>query len=49
MKLARGFCESGRINEARASVLRVLRFNPDLSSAKKLLQLLDADPPGCGL
>ena len=49
MNLARTFCESGRINEARASVLRVLRFNPDLSSAKKLLQLLDADPPGCGL
>ena len=48
MNLAHTFCESGKINEARVSVLRVLRFNPDLSSAKKLLQHLDATPPECG-
>lgn len=48
MNLARTFCESGRINDARSYLLRVLRFNPDLSSAKKLLQNLNADPPSCG-
>jgi tetratricopeptide repeat protein len=48
MNLARTFCESGRIKEARAYVERVLRFNPDLSEAKKLLRQLNAYPPGCG-
>lgn len=48
MNLARTFCEAGKLDEARASVLRVLRFNPDLSSAKNLLQRLNANPPGCG-
>ena len=48
MNLARTFCESGRIKEARTYVERVLRFNPDLSEAKKLLQHLNADPPACG-
>ncbi len=49
MNLARTFCGAGRMNDARTYVLRVLRFNPDLSSAKKLLQQLNTDPPGCGL
>jgi len=48
MNLARTFCQSGKINEARSSIQRVLRFNPDLSSANKLLQSLNADPPRCG-
>jgi predicted CXXCH cytochrome family protein len=48
MNLARTFCESGQMKEARSYVERVLRFNPDLSEAKKLLQYLNADPPGCG-
>lgn len=49
MNLARTFCESGQTKEARASVMRVLRFNPDLSEAKKLLQRLNTSPPGCSL
>jgi Cytochrome c554 and c-prime len=48
MNLARTFCESGHMKNARTYVVRVLRFNPDLSEAKKLLRHLDADPPGCG-
>ncbi len=48
MNLARTFCESGKIGEARSVLQRVLRFNPDLSPAKKLMQDLNADPPGCG-
>jgi Flp pilus assembly protein TadD len=48
MNLARIFCQSGKIKDARSYVLRVLRFNPDLSSAKKLLQQLNANPPSCG-
>jgi hypothetical protein len=48
MNLAHTFCDSGKIGEARSVLQRVLRFNPDLSSAKKLLQNLDADQPRCG-
>jgi hypothetical protein len=47
MNLARVFCESAHYETARTYVLRVLRFNPDLSSAKKLLGELNANPPGC--
>jgi len=38
MNLARSFCQSGQMKEARSYVERVLRFNPDLSEARKLLQ-----------
>lgn len=48
MNLARSFCEAGRMKDARTSVSRVLKFNPDLTEARKLLQHLDADPPSCG-
>jgi len=48
MNLARTFCESGQWKDARSYVARVLRFNPDLSEARKLLQRLNGDPPSCG-
>jgi hypothetical protein len=48
MNLAHAFCAAGKFDDARSTVQRVLRFNPDLASAKKLLQSLKADPPGCG-
>ena len=48
MNLARAFCSSGQFKEARKYTLRVLEFNPDLSSAKRLLNQLDIDPPKCG-
>ncbi len=48
MNLARAFCSEGKTKDARTNVQRVLRFNPDLSSARKLLQQLNADPPTCG-
>lgn len=47
MNLARSFCQSGQMKEARSYVERVLRFNPDLSEARKLLRHLNADPPSC--
>lgn len=48
MNLARTFCAAGHFAEARDYTLRVLQFNPDLGSAKKLLNQLNADPPKCG-
>jgi hypothetical protein len=47
MNLVRIFCGSGQFDAARNAVLRVLRFNPDLSSARKILSQLNASPPGC--
>jgi Flp pilus assembly protein TadD len=47
MNLARTLCEAGQMKEAKSYVERVLRFNPDLSEAKKLLQQTDAVPPKC--
>jgi len=49
MNLARAFCGAGRYDAARDAVARVLRFNPDLESAKKLFSGLSASPPRCGL
>jgi tetratricopeptide (TPR) repeat protein len=48
MNMARAFCESGRTEDARAAVLRVLHFNPDLSQGQKLLHRLNASPASCG-
>jgi hypothetical protein len=48
MNLARALCAAGHFAEARDYTLRVLQFNPDLGSAKKLLNQLNADPPKCG-
>jgi tetratricopeptide (TPR) repeat protein len=47
MNLARAFCESGQMKEARNYVERVLQFNPDLGEGKKLLQSLEAEAPKC--
>jgi Flp pilus assembly protein TadD len=48
MNLAHAFCSASQFTEARNYVLRVLRFNPDLGSAKKLLRELNSTPPRCG-
>ncbi|MGB7731713.1 MAG: tetratricopeptide repeat protein, partial [Candidatus Acidiferrum sp.] len=47
MNLARIFCQTQQFETARNSVRRVLRFNPDLGPAKKLLVELSANPPRC--
>ena len=47
--LARVYCAEGQIENARADVLQVLRFNPDLTAAKQMLNGLSATPPACGL
>lgn len=47
MNLARVFCAGANYEAARTYVLRVLRFNPDLGPAKRLLGELNANPPGC--
>ena len=48
MNIARAFCGAGQFDQARDFTLRVLQFNPDLDSAKKLLNGLNATPPKCG-
>ena len=49
MNIARAFCSAGKLDQARDFTLRVLQFNPDLDSAKKLLNGLNAVPPKCGM
>ena len=49
MNLALVSCQSGRFDAARDYVLRVLQFNPDLGSAKKLLSRLNSSAPACSL
>jgi hypothetical protein len=49
MNLARTLCEEGKTEEAKKTVAQVLRFNPDSSKAKKLLQHLNDNPPNCTL
>jgi tetratricopeptide (TPR) repeat protein len=48
MNIARAFCGAGLVGQARDFTLRVLQFNPDLESAKKLLNGLNATPAKCG-
>ncbi len=49
MNIARAFCSAGRPERARDVTMRVLQFNPDLDSAKKLLNRLNGTPPRCGM
>ena len=49
MNIARAFCSAGQVEHAREFTLRVLQFNPDLDSAKKLLNGLTASPAKCGM
>jgi len=49
MNLALVFCQGADYRDAREYVVRVLRFNPDLGPAKKLIGELNANPPSCGL
>ena len=48
LNLARAYCAAGKFDEARTYTRRVLEFNPDLTSAKKLLQSLSRSPASCG-
>jgi predicted CXXCH cytochrome family protein len=45
--LARVFCLEGRLDEGRASLARVLEFNPDMTAAKRLLEDLRRPNPSC--
>ncbi len=47
LNIARAYCAVGRFSEARTYTLRVLEFNPDLPSARKLLELLGRTPARC--
>ena len=47
MNLARVYCQAGNTDEARAYVLRVLQFSPDLDAAKKMLRGLGKSQPTC--
>jgi hypothetical protein len=48
MNLVRILCEAGQTERAKMYVSRVLRYNPDLSKGRTLLQNLNANPPTCG-
>jgi tetratricopeptide (TPR) repeat protein len=48
INLARAYCAAGNFDEARAYTRRVLEFNPDLASARKLLQFLSRSTASCG-
>lgn len=47
MDLARVLCLAGKRDEAKASIERVLQFNPDLGAGKKLLQDLKEHSSSC--
>jgi Flp pilus assembly protein TadD len=47
MNLAREFCAAGKFDVARDFTMRVLQFNPDLGTAKRLLRSLNSSPPKC--
>jgi predicted CXXCH cytochrome family protein len=46
--LALLYCTTGKMEEARATIAQVLKFNPDLTPARNLQRLLNADPATCG-
>jgi len=48
LNIVRVYCAAGKFSEARRYTLRVLEFNPDLPSARKLLQFLSRSPASCG-
>jgi predicted CXXCH cytochrome family protein len=47
MNMARVYCQSEKYDEARKTLVRVLEFNPDLDSAKKILWELNRSPASC--
>ena len=47
INLARALCDSGRVEDGRSAVLRVLDFNPDSHEAQALLTHMNATPSGC--
>lgn len=47
INLAIVFCSAGRPEDARRYATRVLDYNPDSTTGKRLLQHLTADPPQC--
>jgi hypothetical protein len=47
MNLARVYCQAGMGDEAKAYLLRVLEFSPDLGPARKMLQELAKSPANC--
>lgn len=48
LNIVRAYCAEGKFGEARTYTLRVLEFNPDLLSARKLLHFLNSSPASCG-
>jgi Flp pilus assembly protein TadD len=48
MNLVVTLCDTKQFDEARATALRVLEFNPDMAAAKDALRRLNRTPPDCG-
>jgi predicted CXXCH cytochrome family protein len=47
MNLARAYCLAARPDDARASIARVLEFNPDMSAAKRMFEQLNRASGSC--
>ena len=47
MNLARLYCASNQFSDARSTLLRVLRFNPDLPPARQFLASVNSSSPNC--
>jgi len=48
MNLALLYCSTGKMEKARTTIAQVLKFNPDLTSARNLQRQLNSDPATCG-
>jgi predicted CXXCH cytochrome family protein len=48
MNLALLYCSTGKMEKARTTIAQVLKFNPDLTSARNLQRQLNADAATCG-
>lgn len=47
MNLALLYCSTGKMEKARTTIAQVLKFSPDLTSARNLRRQLNADPATC--
>jgi hypothetical protein len=47
MNLVLLYCSAGKMEKARATITQVLKFNSDLTSARKLQRQLNGDPATC--
>jgi hypothetical protein len=47
MNMAQTLCSAGKVEPAKNVLARVLEFNPDLGTAKEMLQAIARNPANC--